>query len=68
MRTVTRRCIQNEEDGTHHGDRRLANSLTKKKSPMGQTEDAAHSGMGTDRQTGIFAGDAGGRELGSAEL
>lgn len=67
MRTVTRRCIQNEEDGTHHGDRRLANSLTKK-SPMGQREDAAHSGMGTDRQTGIFAGDAGGRELGSAEL
>lgn len=67
MRTVTRRCIQNEEDGTHHGDRRLANSL-RKKSPMGQTEDAAHSGMGTDRQTGIFAGDAGGRELGSAEL
>lgn len=70
MRTVTRRCIQNEEDGTHHGDRRLANSLTKKK-PHGADRGCCPFRNGdrqTDRQTGIFAGDAGGRELGSAEL
>lgn len=50
MRTVTRRCIQNEEDGTHHGDRRLANSLTKK-APWGRQRMLPIQEWGqTDRQ------------------
>lgn len=77
MRTVTRRCIQNGEDGTHHGDQRLANSMAKKKKKKTNGADRGYcSFRNGDRQTdnppqkqgGIFAGDAGGRELGSAEL
>lgn len=70
LRTVTRRGIQNGEDGTRHGDLEAC-KFAGRKAPWGRQRTLPVQEWGqTDNPQehgGIFAGDPGGCELDGAE-